>query len=362
MFFAEIAPQTVSRLKWEGKEYNHPKTSPVTKYFSMKNPCPLCGERKAQRVCLRQNNAQICSICCAGQRDQSCGTCSYYAASQQYQAARDQQRAVRAASSDNQFINDRFVIEMNPDVDDAVDAALALCEQGNVDAAWAGMTRLRQRYPRSHQVCFGMGVLYIFKDEYEEAISWFDEAIAIYPYYVEAHFNRAAAYKNLFNIGETVRSFRKVVQLGDPNDTPVIQARSFLDEMTEVIRKNAGIDLESYIEALSLFDQAVQLMDRRDWSGALAGFRASAEKYDRNAPTHGNMGLCLANLGFKAQALAELDRALEIDPEYAPAMTNRVTVGYMEEGTPLPNVAIESVAYSREKFLDSLSRRMGKRR
>ena len=328
----------------------------------MKNPCPLCGVRKAQRVCLRQNNAQICSICCAGQRDQSCGTCSYYAASQQYHAARDQQKAVRAASSANQLTNDDFTIELNSDVEGAVNAALALCQQGNVDAARAKMTRLRQKHPRNHQVCFGMGALHVVQDEYEEAISWFDKAIAIYPHFVEAHFNRAMAYKELFNISEAVQSFRKVVRLGDPNDTPFIKAQSFLDEVAEVIRKNEGISLDTYIESQSLFDQAFKLMQQGDWSGALAGFRASAEKNDRSAPTHGNMGLCLAYLGFKAQALAELDRALEIDPEYGLAVTNRVVVESMEEGTPLANVDIASVAYGMAKALESLSRRMGKRR
>lgn len=74
------------------------------------------------------------------------------------------------------------------------------------------------------------------------------------------------------------------------------------------------------------------------------------------------MGLCLARLGFKAQALAELDRALEIDPKYGLAVTNRVVVGSMEEGTPLANVDTESVAYGLKKALESLTRRMGKRR
>lgn len=41
---------------------------------------------------------------------------------------------------------------------------------------------------------------------------------------------------------------------------------------------------------------------------------------EKNAPTHENIGICLAQLGRKSEALAALDRALEIDPEYEVAM------------------------------------------
>src|ERR1039457_1572543 len=91
-------------------------------------------------------------------------------------------------------------------------------------------------------------------------------------------------------------------------------------------------------------------MEKGDWSGALAGFRASAAKHDRNSPIHGNMGLCLAHLGHKAQALAEFDRALEIDPEYSPAAANRAAAEHMEEGAPLKSAGFKIVEFAREKI------------
>jgi len=47
------------------------------------------------------------------------------------------------------------------------------------------------------------------------------------------------------------------------------------------------------------------------------------------------MGLCYAHQGQKAKALAELDRALELDPQYHIARTNRKMVESMVEGRPL---------------------------
>lgn len=312
----------------------------------MKNPCPLCVERKAQRSCLRQNNAVICSVCCAKMRNETCEGCSFYSAAQQYHADRSQ-RITHATPPDGHFI-----VELNPEVEKAVDSAMELCERGITDEAWVQVTRLLRDHPGNHMVCYGMGVLHATKGEHKEAIKWFDKAISTYPYFVEAHFNKAVAYQKQLNVGEAIRAYRKVVELGDPNDTLARQARSFLADMAVFIRHNEGIDLDSYVESQSLFDHAFTLMAQGDWSGALIGFRASAMKNDRNAPTHGNLGMCLAALGYKAQSLAELDRALVIDPQYEPAMTNRVLVDQMEEGIPLKAAGFKRIEFGKTQFLD----------
>jgi len=52
----------------------------------------------------------------------------------------------------------------------------------------------------------------------------------------------------------------------------------------------------------------------------------------------------------KAEALAELERALEINPEYEPAMTNRLVVQKMQEGTPLRTAAFQSVNFGMEQY------------
>ena len=147
-----------------------------------------------------------------------------------------------------------------------------------------------------------------------------------------------------------VRSYQKVVAIGDPNDPEVAKARSFISEISAGILKSEGIKLEAYLKSGDLFNQAFELMEGGDWQGALDGFRASAAINDRNAPCHGNMGLCHAHLGEKALALAELDRALEIDPDYQPARSNREVVDQMEEGSPLANTTFQRINYA----LDSL--------
>ena len=142
-----------------------------------------------------------------------------------------------------------------------------------------------------------------------------------------------------------------MVKFGDPNDTLARQAQSFLNDMAVAIRQNDGIDLDSYCESERIFDHAFALMAQGDWAGALIGFKASAEKNHRNAPTHGNMALCLAELGHKTQSLAELERALLIDPQYEPARANRAVIEGMEEGVPLKGAKFKRIDFGKDQFL-----------
>ena len=308
----------------------------------MKKTCPICGQRKAKRRCLRQNMDEICSLCCAGKRDAHCGDCLHYVEAQRYDSARE--RSAVVPSKD-------FIIELNPEVEEAVNAAMDLAEGGNVKSAWDTLTRLLREYPQDHMVCYGMGTLLAMKGEHTEAVRYFDLAIAIYPYLAEAHFNKAVACQKILDIAGAVRAYRKVVEVCEPNDTLVRRAQSFLVDIAKVIRRSDGVDLDSYLVSQEVFDRAFVFMEQGDWLRALTGFRASAAKNDRNAPTHGNLGLCLAKLGRKAEALAELDRAVEIDSCYEPAKINRVAVEQMEEGRPMEVAELKTVHFNRDEFL-----------
>ena len=250
----------------------------------------------------------------------------------------------------NNLPDGHFIAEINPVAQDAVDAALELALDERVEEAFKMMETLVGEYPRNHDVCYGMGTLHGLAGNHGESVFWFKKAVAILPYFPEAHFNMGVAYQKLYDLGSMLTAYRKAVEYGDPEEEYYRTAQSSLADMAKVIMKNDGVDIDSYIASSREFNCAFELMENRQWEAALKGFRAAAAQHDRNAPTHGNMGLCLANLGHKADALAELDRALEIDPEYEPAMTNRLVVEQMVEGHPMEGVGFKSIEYSREKL------------
>jgi len=307
----------------------------------MKKKCPVCNQGKAKRDCHQKGNEYICSRCCAEMRGDFCGDCPHYAEALRHEA--DRWRA-------NNLPDGHFIAEINPEAQDAVDAALELALEERVEEAFKMMEKLVGEYPRNHDVCYGMGTLHGLAGNHGESVFWFKKAVAILPYFPEAHFNMGVAYQKLCDLGNMLAAFRKAVEYGDPEEEYYRTAQSNLADMAEVIMKNDGVDLDSYIASSREFSRAFELMEGRQWEAALEGFRTAVAQHDRNAPTHGNMGLCLANLGRKADALAELDRALEIDPEYEPAMTNRLVVEQMVEGHPMEGIGFKSIEYSREKL------------
>ncbi len=309
----------------------------------MKIKCPKCGTGKARRVCHREGKAEICSQCCASIRDPECGDCVHYESTWNYDAR-------RAISSGNLPDAD-FLAEYNPEVSAKVEKALRIVRSGDPEQAREILTDLQREHPRHHDVAFGIGCTHAVQGNHETAIEWFDKAITIYPYSLESHYNKALAHCKNLDLPNCILFYQKVVAVGHPDDPEVAAARSFLLKATATVKQNEGISLDTFVKSGKLFKNAFALMQREDWQAALEGFRASLAIHERSASCHGNMALCLAYLGKKAMALAELDRALEIDPDYNPARSNRPSIENMEEGKPMEKKEMEIINNDLESLM-----------
>ncbi|VGO16163.1 hypothetical protein PDESU_04753 [Pontiella desulfatans] len=307
----------------------------------MKNKCPICSKGKPRRECRLQENTPICSRCCAEIRGTHCEGCPHYAEVLRHQAER---------WNAGTLPDGHFIAEINPEVQDAVDSAFQLQQNGDLNGAMEAMEQLASEHPRNHDVCYGMGTLHAMNNNPAETVEWLKKAVEILPYFPEAYFNMAEAYRKLYSIGDMVRAHRKVVEYGDPGEEYYRSAKESLEHTAQVIQENNGIGLNAYLESEAAFNKAFALMEEeQQWEKALAGFQAAAALHDLNAPTHGNMGLCLAYLGRKAEALAKFDRALEIDPAYEPAMFNRLSAEAMDEGHPLEVAGFKTIHFSKEQ-------------
>ena len=71
------------------------------------------------------------------------------------------------------------------------------------------------------------------------------------------------------------------------------------------------------MQANEKFDDAFAGMQAHRWQQALKGFQAVIALNPRHPQSYGNMGICYSDLGRKQEALAALDKALEIDPDLA---------------------------------------------
>ncbi len=298
-----------------------------------KTRCVLCNATKAKRSCKERHDALICPKCCASIRTQMCEGCNYYEYAERYHAAR-----CHTAGEDTS----------DKGIEREVDNALLLQEKGDIDAAKTKMDELLRMHPENHVVQYGMGVVYAFKGMYDEAILHFDKAIEIFPYFVQAHYNKAVALLKISDMVNYLRTLKRIVIIGEEDSEFVKAARHMLLESEEHIMKHHGVGLNKYLEGERKFHEAFSHMDNAQWEDALCGFKKCTEMVAGHAQSWGNIGLCYAHLGKKELALSAIDKALEIDPLYEIAYMNRKAIERLEGGEILKHERLKTLNYYKD--------------
>ena len=133
---------------------------------------PKCKTGKARRTCPKENHVIICSECCASIRNSDCADRVYYISTREYEI-RDNFLATLA--------KDYFIMEVNPELEDAVDTALKQLEKELTYQAMGSLKKLLEIYPKSYEVHYGIGTVHAVQGRHEKAIEWFDRALTIYP-------------------------------------------------------------------------------------------------------------------------------------------------------------------------------------
>jgi tetratricopeptide (TPR) repeat protein len=303
----------------------------------MKKTCIICGNTKGKRTCQLHESEAICPVCCATTRHQSCGECRYYTIAQQYQAS-------KAHDADSKH----FIAEINEDVANEVDRALMLCEQGSFPEAYPILQKLLPEHSRNHQVYYGMGVYHALQGNYGEALNYLNRATEIFPYFVEAHFNKGTVFQKKLDIKNMLKAYQTVIEIGDPQDGTVKQAQDILQGFEQDLREHGNTTLDSYLKGQDVFEQAFEAMNNKKWEQAISLFQQCTRYCPRHPQSYGNMGICYGKLGQKALALQALDMALGLDPNYEPAIVNRAVVESLKEGEKFSPDKVETVEYYKE--------------
>ncbi len=303
----------------------------------MKKICVLCKKSRGKRACKLHKNAVICPPCCASIRHQACEGCRHYTAAQQYQASKDR-------DADSRHV----VIEVNEDIEQAVEHALQLIEQRSFHRAEQMLQQLQDTHPRNHLVYYGLGILYAFQGQHDRAIANFEKAITIFPYFVEACYNRAVAYQKKLDIRNMITAYQHVIEIGDSGDECVHQAQDFLRGFEQHVREYEGVTLDEYVKGMTYFDHGVAYMTREEWERAIHSFQHCLRITPRHPQSYGNMGLCYAQIGQKALALEAFEHTLELDPEYELAIVNQAIVQSLHEGEQLPPGKMNIIEYYKD--------------
>lgn len=296
--------------------------------------CPVCGS-KAKRSCKIRNFESICPRCCATFRTANkCAGCSHFTMAQNFQ----REKIRKGGRKD-------FIIAINEELEESINSALELIEKKRFAQAEEVLRKAEAVDPGYYLHSFARGTMSAMRNELDQAIAFFDRAIEKFPYYTEAHFNRAVAFQKKLDIPNTVRSFRNVVETGDPDDEIVRSARKFLHDFEENIRSTDGIGVDAYLAAFDAFDRGIVLMEKQEWENAIPAFRECARFNPRSPKPYGNIGLCRAKLGMTDEAMKAFDKALELDPKYEPVLINRAA---LSKGVKLPDGPISMVQYAKD--------------
>jgi tetratricopeptide (TPR) repeat protein len=303
----------------------------------LKKPkCSICQKSKARRLCRIKGDSYICSLCCAEIRDDNCIPCTYYEQSKKYNTEKQQKSETK-----------KFIAEINPEIDEEVDDALQMLKNGNIEACEKMLRPIYEKNPDLHSVQYAMGTLYAFKNNYTESIKFFDNAIKIFPYYIDAWFNKAISHQRMLQSGEYVQALRKVVEYGATDDIYVIQANEMLEGLDKALEP--GVSMDNYLKGMELFENAFVYMENKKWEKAIDAFKRVLNINPKHPQSYGNMGLCYAFLGEKQKALSALDKALELDPDYKPAIINQLKISTLREGEKLQDVMVKEVRFYKDE-------------
>jgi len=242
-------------------------------------------------------------------------------------------RSVRPPKTDDG--EPQFTVELSPEVQEKTDRVLGRLQQGEREGIYAELLALARQHPLQHWPQFGLGVYELsVNNDPAAAAPFFERAVEIFPYFAEGHYNLAACMMKQGDVRKAVESYRKAIRYTGDADI-ANRAREQLKFMESLVVKNEPFaTLEEYVANQELFEEAFASLSRRDFGPAAEGFRKVLQQNPNHVQSYGNLGLAYAGLGRKAEALKCLDKALELDPDYGPARSNRRIIERMEEGQP----------------------------
>ncbi len=296
--------------------------------------CAVCHDKKGKRGCKLVSMQFVCPSCCASTRRAECEGCSYYEPSLAYQ--REKQARTKS-----------FITEVIDDLDDRCDEALALIQKGDIARGQALIEDLQREHPNYHSVLYAMGVCHGVKGELDEAISFLERAVEIYPPFAHAYYNLGLTYCQKFDLENAVKAYEAAIAADGSDGEIRRKARKQLDDLEAVV-KASGITLSTYIRNRRIFDRGFLALQEGRFQAAIDLFAQVLATEEDHVQSYGNMGLAYAILGNRQKALECLDKAIERDPGYEPAIVNRQVIASLKDGEALADFNHRKLSYYSE--------------
>ena len=174
-------------------------------------------------------------------------------------------------------------------------------------------------------VSLSKGVALHYKNEYEEAIKKYDEAIELNPVFVEAYNSRGLAKEKLGRYQEAIADYNKVIEL-NPNHAIAYSNRGdekyYLGKHQEAIADyDKAVELDPN-DAIAYNNRGCAKYHLEEHQEARSDFNEAIKLNPAFAEAHSNRGGAKYHLGQYREARSDFNKAIELNPAFAEAHSN----------------------------------------
>jgi serine/threonine protein kinase/Tfp pilus assembly protein PilF len=213
----------------------------------------------------------------------------------------------------------------------ARDNYLAAVEQmacGDHRSARDLLRNARRLDPQDAYVCYALGLCYAQMGDYHRAANALDASLALWPDFFASHYQRARAHSELGEHAEAVNEFGAAIH-SRPDFLDAYVDRA-LARIKVGEYKDAEADLTHALEAGTTATRVYFIRAKlRHLTGDIEGANADRAEGLRREPCDEVSWVARGLVRINADpngALADFDRALQVNPHYLPALEDRAAV------------------------------------
>lgn len=190
-------------------------------------------------------------------------------------------------------------------------------EEGNYDLAILILKKLEAEYPLSADIEYELGLSYLGKEEYKEALNAFQKTAEMKP--------------NYYGVKKSIRKCNEALSLLSLTDIPPSIAGKVKDSAegalgegrTEFTQRIAQKLLANYPHIPTVLDLMGRVQnDRLNFKGASKYLLRAIELDPKEPAFYSNLGISLMGLEKYEEALKVYKKAIEMDPEFPQAWYN----------------------------------------